>query len=431
MKRLNLMVASTVGTTLEWYDFFLFGACSVLVFDKVFFAAADPALAMLLSLGTFAAGFLARPLGGILFGLAGDRLGRKKMLVISLLMMGGGTFAIGLLPTYEQIGIAAPIALLALRIIQGVSVGGESTGAILMIAESMPPKQRGFWTSFAMFAGPLANVLTALVMLSVQQIYGADAFLAWAWRIPFFLSAILILVGFWTRRKVEESPVFLELAAKRQKVDAAPLREALQYNWRDMLKAFFVKVSENTFSYMFSTFLLLMATTFLLFPRQQALNALLYASVLEVFVTMGAAVTADKIGRRPVLLTGLLLAAAASFGLFALRPGATPEALQLAVTLCAASHGVITGAMAAYMSELFPARFRYTALSTSYQFASVAGGSVAPLIGALLLRATGSGVSVAVYATAVAIPALIAVVFSRETKGIDLLRQDGARALKD
>ena len=428
MKRINLMVASTVGTTLEWYDFFVFGACAILVFNKTFFVSDDPFVASLLSLGTFSVGFLARPLGGILFGIGGDRYGRKKMLVVSLLMMGVGTFAIGLLPTYASIGIYAPIGLVVLRVLQGIAVGGEATGAILIIAESMPAANRGFWTSFTMFAGPLANVLTAIVISVVQGIYGTDAFVEWAWRIPFFISGLLVLVGFWTRRRVEESPAFLEYAQKSREVERAPLREALRHNRGEMLQAFFLKAAENTYLYMFTTFVLLLATSFLKLPRQQALSSLLWGSAAEVLVVMAAAYVSDRVGRRPVLLVGLVSAAAASYGLFTLQPGASYGELQLAVLACLSCHGIILGAMAAYMAELFPTKVRYTALSTSYQFASVAGGSIAPLIGTVLLQMTGASVAVAFYATLVAIPALISVWRSRESCGVDFVGHEPLQA---
>jgi MFS family permease len=419
LKRFNLMVATTVGTTLEWYDFFLFGACTILVFDKTFFSANDPFVATLLSLGTFSVGFLARPLGGIIFGIAGDRFGRKRMLVISILMMGFGTFSIGLLPTYASIGVYAPLALVILRIIQGIAVGGESSGAIPIIAESMPAAHRALWTSFTMLAGPLANVLTSLVIWTIQAVYGPESFAQGAWRVAFFISGILVILGFWTRRRVEESPAFLAYARKSRVVERAPLRQALSHNFIEMMHGFFVKAAENTFLYIFTTFLLFLATSYLKFSRQEALSALLWGSAFEVVVVLIAAYISDRIGRRPVLLVGLVSAAVASFSLFTLRPGASYALLQLAVLCCLSCHGILIGGLAAYMAELFPTRTRYTALSTSYQLASVAGGSVAPLIGTMLLQATGSSVTVALYATAVAIPALISVYRSRESRGVD------------
>lgn len=422
-QRFNLMLAGTVGTTLEWYDFFVFAACAVLVFDKQFYPGGDPYLALMLSLGTFAVGFLARPIGGIVMGVLGDRYGRKRMLVFSLMLMGAATAAIGLLPTYHQAGVIAPLLLLLLRILQGIAVGGEATGALLMIAESMPVERRGFWTSFPMLAGPLANVLSAGVIAGVQLAYGEQAFVEWGWRIPFLLSVVLVAVGYFTRRRVQESPAFVELAQERNKVAHAPLREALTTCRVPMLRTFFIKAAENTFLYLFSTFLLLMATKYLGFSRPQALNALMVASVAEVAIMLLAGRVSDSLGRRPVIIVGLIGSAAGGFGLFTLPPGSSVEALQIALLVCLAFHGMVAGVMGAFFAELFPTRVRYTGLSAAYQVASVFGGSIAPLIGAALLAHFGTAFSVAAYATIVGVPALISIWTARETRGTSFVNE--------
>lgn len=430
-QRFNLMLAGTVGTTLEWYDFFVFAACAVLVFDKQFYPGTDPFVALMLSLGTFAVGFLARPLGGIVLGILGDRYGRKRMLVFSLILMGAATAAIGFLPTYGQAGIIAPLLLLVLRVVQGIAVGGEATGALLMIAESMPDARRGFWTSFPMLAGPLANVLSAGVIAGVQLAYGEQAFIEWGWRIPFLLSVVLVAVGYFTRRRVQESPAFLELAQERGKVAHAPLREVLTGCRVPMARTFFIKAAENTFLYLFSTFLLLMATKYLGFSRSQALNALMIASMVEVAIMMVAGRVSDSIGRRPVIIVGLIGSAVGGFGLFTLQPGASVQALQVALLVCLAFHGMVAGVMGAFFSELFPTRVRYTGLSAAYQVASVFGGSIAPLIGAALLAHFGSAFSVAAYAAVVGAPALISIWTARETRGTSLTGEvgDGTAAI--
>ncbi|MDQ2802587.1 MAG: MFS transporter, partial [Pseudomonadota bacterium] len=254
-------------------------------------------------------------------------------------------------------------------------------------------------------------------------------FVEWAWRIPFFISGLLVIVGFWTRRRVEESPAFLAYAQQSHEVERAPLKQALLHNRVEMLQAFFVKAAENTYLYMFTTLVLLLATSFLKVPRQEALTALLWASAFEVLVVIAAAYVSDRIGRRPVLLVGFVSAAIASYGLFTLEPGALYGQLQIAVLACLSCHGIILGAMAAYMAELFPTKVRYTALSTSYQFASVFGGSIAPLIGTVLLQTTGASVTVALYATVVAVPALISIYLSRESRGVDFFGPESLEAV--
>lgn len=412
--KLHLMLSATIGTTLEWYDFFVFATCTVLVFNTQFFAASDPLVGDMLALGTFAIGFLARPFGGIVMGILGDRIGRKKVLVASLVLMGAATMAIGVLPTYAAAGPIAPIALLLLRILQGIAVGGEATGALLMVAETMPAERRGFWTSFSLLSGPLANVLAAGVIAAVQHRIGDQAFVAWGWRIPFLLSVLLVLVGYFIRRRVRESAAFEQLVRDGRDVPKAPLRDALAEFKQPMLKVFLVKASENTFLYLFSTFFLLLATRYLGFPRGQALDALMVASAVEVFVIPLAALISDLVGRRPVLLAGLLGCVLSGFALFRLQPDSGAPALQLALLLCLCCHGIVCGGMGAFFAELFPTRIRYTALSASYQTASVFGGSIAPLIGTALLDRTGMALSVALYAGAIGALGLATVLVSRE-----------------
>lgn len=414
--RLKVMLAATLGSTLEWYDFFIFAASTVLVFNKVFFPADDPFVGTLLGLGTFAAGFLARPFGGIVFGVIGDRLGRKNTLIVSLLMMGVATVAIGLLPTYETIGVAAPLLLLLIRIFQGVAVGGEATGALTIVAESMPARHRGFWTSFPMASGPAANVLALGILGLVQLWLGEEAFLAWGWRIPFLLSIVLIALGFWARRQVDESPAFLEIKAETE-IAHAPLAEAFATQKLSMAKVFFVKAAENTLLYLFSTFVLLLATTRLGLSRAQAIDVVLVASLASLPVILGSGWLSDRIGRRPVMIAGFIGATIAAFALFTLVQGAAPSALYLRAVLALCTHGFLLGGLAPYVTEMFPTRVRYTALSASYQAASVLGGSVAPLIGALLIERTGTPMSVAIYAALMVVPALLVLILTPETRG--------------
>ncbi len=420
VERFRLLLASSVGTIIEWYDFFIFATCAVLVFDKVFFPTVDPYVGILLALGSYAIGFVARPLGGMLFGALGDTIGRKNTLVVSLVMMGLSTFAMGLLPTYASIGLAAPLLLTLARILQGVAVGGEATGALTLVAESMPGKNRGFWVSFPMVGGPAANVLAALTILLIQRHFGGDGFIDWAWRLPFLASAVLVGLGLWVRLRIEESPAFTALIEERRGEPRAPLRETFTGYGLPMLQVFLIKAAENSLFYLFTTFFLLFVTQFLAMPRGVGLDALFWGSLLEVAVIMAAGWAADRIGRRPVVIFGLCAGIFAGFLLFSLDKNATPSTVLWVTFVTLTCHGIIVGGMSAFFTELFPTRVRYTALSTSYQVASVVGGSVAPIIGAALLRATGTPLSVAIYAAAMALPGIACAVFSRETRGTDL-----------
>lgn len=419
-ERARLLFASAIGTIIEWYDFFIFAFCAVLVFDKAFFPTQDPLVGVLLGLSTFAIGFVARPLGGVIFGALGDKVGRKNALVVSLLLMGAATFAMGLLPTYASVGVLAPVLLVTLRILQGIAVGGEATGALLIVAESMPGKRRGFWTSFPMIGGPAANVLAAATIALLTARLGEAAFVDWAWRLPFLFSILLVLLGLWVRRRIEESPAFAKLAAERRAAPPAPLAEAFRDFARPMGQVFLVKAAENTLFYLFTTFFLVLTIKFLGLARNVGADALFWGSILEVAVIMAAAYASDRLGRRPVMLFGLIGGIGASVLLFGLPQGVAPETVLQVTLLTLACHGIIVGGMAAFFTELFPTRVRYTAMSVSYQVASVVGGSVAPLIGTLLLDWTGTPQAVAVYAGLMVIPGILCVLLSRETRGTDL-----------
>ncbi len=418
--RVRLLFACSIGTIIEWYDFAIFLICTALVFNKTFFPTDDPFTGILAGLAASAVGFVARPLGGLIFGWLGDRVGRKNSLVMSLLLMGVATFAMGLLPTYASVGLLAPALLVALRILQGIAVGGEATGAFLLVAESMPARHRAFWTSFPFIGGPAGNVLAAFVIGTAITQLGNDQFIAWGWRIPFLLSFLLVAIGIWSRSQVEESPVFRQLVEQKKAISPAPLTEAVKGYLKPIGQVFFVKAAENTLFYLFTTFFIILVTQFLAMPRGAALNAIFWGSILEVFVIMASAWISDYVGRRPMMILGFVLAIGASFTLFTLEKGVSPETLIRVTMLTLTCHGVLLGGMAAYFVELFPTRVRYTAMSTSYQLASVFGGSVAPILGTILLEKTGTPFAVAIYAAIIAIPALIILVLSRETKGTDL-----------
>lgn len=416
----TLLAAATAGTVVEWYDFFVFATTAALVFDRLFFPRADPLVGVLLALMTYAVGFVTRPVGGLVFGVLGDRYGRKRALVWSLLLMGFATVGVGLLPTYATAGALAPALLVLLRLLQGLAVGGEVGGAVLLVAESLPAARRGWWTAWPQTGGPAGNVLAAGVVALVNLALGEAAFAAWGWRVPFLLSAALVGVGAWTRRRVEESPLFVAHAARRASRPGVPLGAALARHWRAVLRVFLVKAGENALFYVFLLFTVVYATRVLHLSRSQALAATLLASAAEVPAIVWAGALADRVGRRPVTAAGLAAAAAWAFALFPLSARGGWPALAAATAVGAVCHGVIVGGMSAWFVEQFPTDVRYSGFSLGYQFASVASGAVAPVVGVALLDRYGSTVPVSAYAAAMAVPALLAVWRARETRGADL-----------
>lgn len=421
MNRRNLLFSSSIGTIVEWYDFFVFASAAALVFDRAFFPRADPLTGVLLSLMTYAIGFVTRPLGGIVFGVIGDRYGRKRALVSSLILMGLATVAVGLVPGYATIGVAAPILLVVLRLTQGLAVGGEVGGALLLVAESLPAERRGFWTAFPMIGGAAGNLLAAGALGFLGFALGDDAFIAWGWRLAFIASGLLIGVGVWMRTRVEESPLYRAYAERRAHTPQASIATTVAAHWQSVLTVLLVKAGENALFYVFSTFFVVYVTRILQKPRQLALTGVAVASVVEIITIFATGALSDRVGRRIVTAAGLLGAAVWAFALFPLAASSVP-ALMLAAAIGGLCHGTIVGGMSAFFVELFPTSARYTGFSLGYQLATVFSGAVAPLIGVALLNVYGSAVPVSLYAAAMTGPALICIGMSRETRGEDLGR---------
>lgn len=412
--------AALAGTTIEFYDFFLYGSAAALVFHKVFFPAGDPVIGILMALATYAVGFLARPVGGILFGHLGDRIGRKKTLSLSLALMGGATVLMGLVPSYDSIGVAAPVLLTLLRLVQGVALGGEWGGAILLVTEHSPKHRRGFWGAWPQTGGPLGNMV-ATAVLAVLGVSMTDAeFESWGWRIAFLLSAVLILIGLWLRRAVEESPQWLALQdSGRAHEGHAPLKTVLRDHKRQVTIAALANLGEKAAYYSFSIFLLSYFSEQLGLPKSTGLIAVAIGSVFQVAAMLVGGHLSDRLGRKKVNLTvaALLLV----WGLVGLPLVDTKEMglIVLAVSVGLALHGLMCGSQAAFFSELFPSAVRYTGASLGYQIATVVGGSAAPLLGVALMRQTGSTWPVGVFLAVAQLCTIAAFLWVGETKDRD------------
>ncbi|MFH8572011.1 MFS transporter [Streptomyces sp. NPDC017993] len=423
----RIVAASLIGTTVEWYDFFLYGSAAALVFNKLFFPGSDPLVGTLLSFLTYAVGFAARPIGALVFGHFGDRLGRKKLLVLSLLLMGGATFAIGLLPTHATIGSAAPVLLTVLRLVQGFALGGEWGGAVLLVSEHGDARRRGFWASWPQTGAPAGQLLATGVLSALTALLSEGQFLAWGWRVPFLLSGVLVIVGLWIRLSVDESPVFraalASAAARRAKggaVEKMPLVAVLKYHWRDVLVAMGARMAENISYYVITAFVLVYATSHTGLSQQTALNAVLISSALHFAVIPAWGALSDRIGRRPVYLLGAAGVAIWAFPFFALVDSANFGLLLLAVSVGLVFHGAMYAPQAAFFAEMFATRMRYSGASIGAQFSSVAAGAPAPLIATALLADFDSPTPIALYVIAAAVLTLIAVGVAKETRSRDL-----------
>ncbi|MBN0042959.1 MHS family MFS transporter [Streptomyces actuosus] len=424
----RIVAASLIGTTIEWYDFFLYGSAAALVFNTLFFPSADPLVGTLIAFVTYAIGFAARPLGGIVFGHFGDKIGRKKLLVVSLLMMGGATFAMGLLPTYDSIGVGAPVLLTVLRLIQGFALGGEWGGAVLIVSEHGGDRHRGFWASWPQAGAPGGNLLATGVLALLAAFQSDEAFQAWGWRVPFLLSGVLVVIGLWIRVSVSESPVFLaaqaraEAAAAHGTREKAPVVEVFRRNWREVLSAIGTRFGENISYYILTSFLLVYVTVHLDLPRSTALNAVLIASAVH-FVTIPAwGALSDRIGRRPVTLIGSAGMAVWAFAFFGLVDSTSFPVITLAVTTGLLLHGAMYGPQAAFISEMFDTEVRYSGASLGAQLASILAGALAPIIAVELLKDYGSSTPVSLYLCAAAVVTTVTVAVTRETRGRDLSR---------
>ncbi|MBV9173362.1 MAG: MHS family MFS transporter [Chloroflexi bacterium] len=415
---LRALVASTVGTTIEWYDFLLYSTAAGLVFGKLFFPETDPNTGLLLAFGTYFVGFLARPVGAAIFGHFGDRIGRKATLIATFILMGMGTFFIGVLPGYATIGIWGGVLLSVLRFIQGIGVGGEWGGSVLLAMEWGNQNRRGFIASWPQFGGPGGLMLANLALLIFSAISG-DGFLTWGWRIPFLFSFVLIFVGLYIRLGILDTPAFRRLVENRR-LEKQPVVAVIRSHPKEILLAAFVRMAEQAPFYIYTSFIFAYATGVLGMDRNSVLIPVLVASMLSVLVIPTSGHLSDVFGRKPVYLVGVIGTAIWGFVYFGLLDTGVPALAFIAMALSLVFHDVMYGPQAAMIAEGFPTRLRYSGSSIGYQLASIFAGGPAPLIAAALLGAYKSSQPIAWYIFLCAGISLIATVLMPERSKQDI-----------
>ncbi|WP_327151079.1 MFS transporter [Nocardia sp. NBC_01329] len=417
--------ASFIGTLIEFFDMFIFGTASALVFNKLFFPDLDPLTGTLASFAAFGVAFVVRPLGGAVFGHFGDRIGRKSMLVISLVLMGGGTAAVGLLPTYAQIGIWAPILLVVTRMFQGLAIGGEWSGAVLMAVEHSPPGKRAFYGSWPLCGVPAGLVLATTAFYFVQLL-PEDEMLSWGWRIPFLSSAFLLLVGLYIRLRVTESPAFRAVRDKRQE-SRFPAVELLRTAKVSTLTAIMAMAVNSVVFYMATVFALSYGADQDGLTRGSMLVSIMIAALLQIVALPTAAILADRHGRRPVLLAGCVMAAAAAFPIFWLiDTGNTVAATISMIIAVSIVHSTAYAPMASFISELFETRLRFSGSAIGYQVGSMIWSGPVPFVAAALFAWSGSSWPLSVYIVIVSLISFTAIYLSRESYRDDITQSDHA-----
>ncbi|GAA5167385.1 MULTISPECIES: MFS transporter [Amycolatopsis] len=393
--RASILLASCVGTSIEWYDYYIFGSASALVFGSLFYPSFSPVAGTLAAFGTFAVGFIARPLGGAVIGHFGDRIGRKSMLVLTLMLAGLSTFLIGLLPTYATIGVAAPLLLVLLRLLQGFGVGGEWGGAVLVATEHASPRQRAVYGSFAQFGVPIGVLTSNLVFLLASQLPPAS-FQSWGWRIPFLLSVVLLGVGMLVRRKLDESPDFRRVK-ENNRVSKLPFGTLLREQPGTLVLASIAAIAPPAVGYTVMVYMLNYGTAVAGFARTTLLTLLLLSAVLWIVMIYFAALWADRWGSKRVYVVGALTAVAWAFPLFALINTRNLFAAAVAFFVAAVVQAIMAGAQGALFTELFSTRLRFTGASVAYQLGGLVGGAVGPLVSTALFGAFHSSVPLALY----------------------------------
>lgn len=411
----KILIASLTGSVIEWFDFFLYGTVAALVFNQIFFVSDDPAIGLILSYASFALTFFIRPFGGVLFSHIGDRIGRKKTLVLTLSLMGIATMAIGLLPSYHTIGIWAPILLIFFRLLQGIGIGGEWGGALLLAVEYAPKEKRGFFGSVPQVGIPIGMVLGTLV-LSLMTLLPDEQFLEWGWRIPFILSALLVVLGLWIRNGIDETPAF-KAVQKEGKVPKMPIIDTLRYHWREVLIAIGAKFVETAPFYIFSTFIVSYATLNLGFSKTTTLTAVMVASVITSILIPIMGAFSDRVGRKKLYVVGTIVMILYMFPYFWMVNQGSVLLLVIATILgLGIIWAPITAVLGTFFSEIFAPEIRYTGVTLGYQIGAALAGGTAPLIAVTFLSYFDSYVPIAIYIMLTGVISLVAIAFAKNKK---------------
>ncbi|EME63587.1 MULTISPECIES: MFS transporter [Rhodococcus] len=421
--------ASMAGTVVEWYEFFLYGTAATLVFSKVFFPDNGNELdAIIAAFVTYAVGFVARPLGGVVFGHFGDKFGRKKLLQTSLVLVGVATFLMGCLPTFGAIGYWAPALLVTLRFVQGFAVGGEWGGAVLLVAEHSPDRSRGFWASWPQAGVPMGNLVATVVLLILTTTLSDAAFLSWGWRIAFWLSAVIVLVGYYIRTKVTDAPIFLEAQreAEQLKSSSYSVVEVVKRYPRGVFTAMGLRFAENVMYYLVVTFSITYLKVVVGADTATILWWMLAAHAVHFAIIPVIGRLSDTFGRRPVYMVGAVTAGTWGFFAFPMMDSGHNALVMSAIVIGLVFHAFMYAGQPAIMAEMFPTRMRYAGVSLGYQVTSIVAGSLAPIIATALLSRYGSAVPIAIYLAVASVVTIIAVVAARETKGLSLRDVDAA-----
>ncbi len=415
------VVASTVGTSIEWYDYFLYGTMAALVFPKLFFPKSDPLTGTLSSFAIFFIGFAARPVGAWIFGTYGDRIGRKATLIATLMLMGIATFLIGVMPTNAQIGMWAAVILTALRTCQGLGVGGEWGGSVLMSMEWGSAKRKGFLGSWPQFGVPVGLLLSTLVVAATSAATGSN-FAIWGWRIPFLLSILLVGIGLYIRLGIMETPIFRKIK-EQNRVEAQPVTEVLKRNWREILLSAFLRLPEQAPFYIFTVFVYTYGVTHLKLERQFLVNAVTVAALVSFVTVPLFGHLSDVIGRKTMYMAGIIVMAVWGFAYYGLYSTAIPIVVFLTIAVSLIPHDMQYGPQAALIAESFTGRLRYSGASLGYQLASVIAGGPAPLIAVFLFARTNNAYAISAYILVCCVLGFAATALLKDRSGFDHARE--------